>query len=184
MSNKLQHMAYECKGLHGPGVKSVCEVRSPGEELFSVDRIIIPIFQRRYCWTAKVVTTLLSDAMDAGATGRHAMGKAIFVPGAQDRTLVCVDGQQRLTTVSLLVAAVARVARARAWCDELERDQLLAACQALLWSDEPPASGPDGVVEGEDVPSARLSPSYPDRAPFFTAAMGGDPAGRPARRDR
>ena len=81
-------------------------------------RFVIPIYQRNYDWQDHHCSQLFSDvlatARDANRTS-HFIGSIVFLhdglfsPG-KVKDLVIIDGQQRLTTVSLLYVALYRFA--------------------------------------------------------------------------
>jgi uncharacterized protein with ParB-like and HNH nuclease domain len=74
---------------------------------------LIPLFQRPYTWKEINWRTLWDDVMvqyDLGDTGAHFMGAIVSVPARSvpvgvSKYLI-IDGQQRLTTVSLLLCAL------------------------------------------------------------------------------
>ena len=77
----------------------------------------VPLYQRPYQWGKKDWKTLWSDVMElmedreAGIQRTHFIGSLVLaqsptsVAGGVSRHLV-VDGQQRLTTISILLAAL------------------------------------------------------------------------------
>ena len=74
---------------------------------------LIPLFQRPYTWTENNWQALWDDLMvqyEAGETGTHFMGAIVSVPARSTPVGVSkyliIDGQQRLTTVSLLLCAL------------------------------------------------------------------------------
>jgi uncharacterized protein with ParB-like and HNH nuclease domain len=78
-------------------------------------QFVIPIYQRTYSWTEKEVRQLWDDILRAGQNddiSAHFIGSVVYVEkglysiSAQSPLLV-IDGQQRLTTVTLLIAALA-----------------------------------------------------------------------------
>lgn len=79
-------------------------------------QFIIPIYQRTYSWTAKECAQLLDDIIRSGgnaAVPGHFLGSVVYIEqGLNQATiqspLLVIDGQQRLTTVSLLLEALAR----------------------------------------------------------------------------
>ena len=82
-------------------------------------RIEIPIYQRTYSWTEKECRQLWEDILRCGkndAIQVHFVGSIVYVEslGLSQVThlspLLVIDGQQRLTTVTLLLAALAEVA--------------------------------------------------------------------------
>lgn len=79
-------------------------------------QFVIPIYQRTYSWTEQECHQLWDDIMRAGrddAVTVHFVGSIVYVEkslyqiAAQSPVLV-IDGQQRLTTVTLLIEALAR----------------------------------------------------------------------------
>ncbi len=74
---------------------------------------LIPLFQRPYSWNETNWQTLWDDLMvqyDMGDTGTHFMGAIVSVPARSvpvgvSKYLI-IDGQQRLTTVSLLLCVL------------------------------------------------------------------------------
>lgn len=77
-------------------------------------RFSIPKFQRSYSWGTSQCDELWRDLFRAARAHRsHFMGSLIYLEESADntRTLSVVDGQQRLTTVTLILAAFARYLR-------------------------------------------------------------------------
>jgi len=79
-------------------------------------QFIIPIYQRTYSWTIKQCDQLWRDILRAGkeeAVTGHFLGSVVYVEKglysvSSIPQLLVIDGQQRLTTVSLLIAALSR----------------------------------------------------------------------------
>lgn len=73
-------------------------------------QLIIPVYQRNYDWKARHCAQLLSDLVDLAKTDRkHFFGAVVGRPEGSWHWVV-IDGQQRLTTVSLLMLALANLA--------------------------------------------------------------------------
>jgi uncharacterized protein with ParB-like and HNH nuclease domain/predicted transport protein len=78
-------------------------------------RFIIPIYQRTYSWTERECRQLWDDIMRAGAASdikAHFMGSVVYIQEglyqvSTNAPLLVIDGQQRLTTITLLIAALA-----------------------------------------------------------------------------
>ena len=79
-------------------------------------QFVIPIYQRTYSWTDRECQQLWDDIMRAGRNDEvnaHFVGSVVYIEkglyqvSAQSPLLV-IDGQQRLTTVSLLLEVLAR----------------------------------------------------------------------------
>jgi uncharacterized protein with ParB-like and HNH nuclease domain len=79
-------------------------------------QFVIPIYQRTYSWSERECRQLWDDIMRAGrddAVPAHFVGSIVYVEkGLYSITggspLLVIDGQQRLTTVTLLIEALAR----------------------------------------------------------------------------
>lgn len=78
-------------------------------------QFVIPIYQRNYSWTETQCRQLWVDLMRAGrdeAVNAHFIGSIVYVERGlsnvvQQEALLVIDGQQRLTTSTLLIAALA-----------------------------------------------------------------------------
>lgn len=70
-------------------------------------RFKVPAYQRSYAWEIENVDAILSDLNDAikNKEKEYFLG-SIVVTASDDNRYEVVDGQQRLTTVSLLIAAI------------------------------------------------------------------------------
>ena len=79
-------------------------------------QFFIPIFQRRYSWEKQHCQQLWDDVLRIGENDEiksHFLGSIVYMePGAQNAggitKLLMIDGQQRLTTLSLLLSALSR----------------------------------------------------------------------------
>ena len=76
-------------------------------------RFIIPLYQRNYDWKEDNCKQLFQDLMKLHTSGRksHFFGSIVssIVQGSEDRFII--DGQQRITTVSLLLIAMVKAYR-------------------------------------------------------------------------
>jgi hypothetical protein len=69
-------------------------------------RLKVPPNQREYAWTDREVEALFRDFAKAiNAEGAYFLGTIVTIPRADD-TLEVVDGQQRLATTAILLAAI------------------------------------------------------------------------------
>ena len=76
-------------------------------------QFIIPVFQRDYSWTREQCEQLWNDILRTGAgetNGGHFAGSIVYVEadqsGAAFQKWLVIDGQQRLTTLTLLLIAL------------------------------------------------------------------------------
>lgn len=79
-------------------------------------QFIIPIYQRTYSWTEKECRQLWDDVLRAGLNDNisvHFIGSVVYIEKGlfqvmNQPPLLVIDGQQRLTTITLLLEALAR----------------------------------------------------------------------------
>lgn len=79
-------------------------------------QFVIPIYQRTYSWTEKECRQLWDDIIRCGSSDKiivHFVGSIVYIEKADSNVstwepLLVIDGQQRMTTVTLLIAALAK----------------------------------------------------------------------------
>lgn len=77
-------------------------------------QLSIPIYQRKYSWTDKECNQLFEDVLRVGASTKeenHFIGSIVYMNqkghiASPINKLMIIDGQQRITTISLLVSAL------------------------------------------------------------------------------
>ena len=81
-------------------------------------QFLVPIFQRTYSWKEVHCAQLYKDIIQAGKSGQvqsHFIGSVVLIPNQQMMAAIpqwqVIDGQQRLTTITLLIAAMVQRAR-------------------------------------------------------------------------
>lgn len=80
-------------------------------EIFPIEssqRYVIPIYQRNYSWGSKQIETLIDD-IDVEQSGYY-IGNLLVTTNDQSEEEI-VDGQQRLTTISLLLLAIYEISK-------------------------------------------------------------------------
>jgi uncharacterized protein with ParB-like and HNH nuclease domain len=82
-------------------------------QLFSIgnEQFFIPAYQRRYAWELKQCKELFNDIKYLNNEDSHLLGNAVFLTGAHSisiNQLEVIDGQQRITTITLLLTAIAK----------------------------------------------------------------------------
>src|SRR3954467_15347025 len=90
-------------------------------------QFVIPIYQRTYSWTEKECRQLWDDIIRTGtndAVSAHFVGSIVYIEKglyqvSSQSPMLVIDGQQRLTTLTLLVAALAKALDA---LDEASRE--------------------------------------------------------------
>lgn len=78
-------------------------------------QFVIPIYQRSYSWSEKECRQLWRDIVRAGSdknVNAHFIGSIVYIEKGiyqvtSQSPILVIDGQQRLTTISLLIAALA-----------------------------------------------------------------------------
>ncbi len=93
------------------------------------NQLVIPIYQRVYSWEKEQCKELLDDIIKIGGDDKmdgHFIGSILYVLDGikhSDNTLLIIDGQQRLTTITILLTALRDH-----WSDkrkEIENDYLI-----------------------------------------------------------
>ena len=94
-------------------------------------QFVIPIFQRTYSWEIRHCEQLWQDIIRVGSSpdlSSHFIGSAVYIPetnvdAAIPRWLV-IDGQQRITTLTLLLIALQRRLKAEEVDEPISAEQL------------------------------------------------------------
>ena len=136
-SSYLTHLSPNWPGDTGNGQHHLDVRPMIFHDLLSNHRIVIPLFQRRYCWTRKQIyqwyhdivhttsSSSSSSLLEFGTSGSGSRGngalssvhrthKTMFKRDLSDDdddynnydTLLCIDGQQRITTLMLFLCAL------------------------------------------------------------------------------
>lgn len=142
--------------------------------------IVVPVYQRQYRWDIGGCEQLLSDVravadLDDGHTHFLASILSSKAGEADDAELVLIDGQQRVTTLMLLVAALAHTVRG-------SDPDLAAQLQRVLVRDDDPtrtrlrphrawASVFERVVLGQDNSGTERSSRFDDNYAFFRSQI-------------
>lgn len=79
-------------------------------------QFVIPIYQRTYSWTERECLQLWNDILRTGNNDRisaHFIGSIVYIEKGLFQVssvspLLVIDGQQRLTTIALILEALAR----------------------------------------------------------------------------
>lgn len=129
----------------------------------------IPIFQRRYAWSTANWSQTLNDVFRLAdrTESTHFFGRMTCVVSRSPSTLVVLDGQQRSTTLTLLLAACRDIAeknRSRNQVNQINR--LLLFGSKLKRADFVTMS-----VEEICAECCRLVPTICDRDPYIRAVL-------------
>lgn len=82
-------------------------------------QFVIPVYQRNYDWTTGQCKQLLDDIFEAGTRNKmnaHFIGSIVYVhddvyTASRIKELTIIDGQQRLTTLTLIYLVIHRLAK-------------------------------------------------------------------------
>ena len=139
-------------------------------DLFMKGRFAVPWHQRYYDWTEEQVSELLDDLKEAIAERRtsYFLGSIMLVhSGEHDDVWHINDGQQRLITLSLLIAALCRRFAARRKSDSPREQRSL---RLLFNRPENTTTNLDDTTK--DTP--RIKPPRQDRSRFTQLVRGHD----------
>jgi hypothetical protein len=69
------------------------------------DNYLVPVYQRNYAWRAEQIEQLISDIQDSvvGGQADYFLGNLVVIKRGSGDTFEVIDGQQRLTTLYLLL---------------------------------------------------------------------------------
>ena len=92
-------------------------------------QFVIPIYQRKYSWERQHCKQLWDDIMRAGenkSPGGHFIGSIVYVAdnAAFNTPFLVIDGQQRLTTLTLLIVALSEAIGEQEPLDGFDRKRL------------------------------------------------------------
>lgn len=125
---------------------------------------VIPVFQRVYSWTRRQCDQLWDDMLKAASQDiMHFMGTLIYMPEGKDVKGVqrsnLIDGQQRFTTITLMLVALRDILRTgsdedRQKAEEINDTYLHAAkgvCKLQLSEEDFPTL--EHLIDGTEIPS-------------------------------
>lgn len=102
-------------------------------------RFVIPVYQRNYDWKKEQCKQLLDDIIECGRNDQinaHFLGSIVYILGgvfaAARNTLTIIDGQQRLTTITLLLIVIYKLAQQLGQQDIAEKVYLLYLVNQFL----------------------------------------------------
>lgn len=145
-------------------------------------RLSIPMFQRRYCWCKDQWATLLGDATTValGSKEKHSLGRITCVKSEAESRLLVIDGQQRNTTCTLLLAAI-RDTALECHAEDPLSESLASRVDGILFPDndnlqqwlriEREAKSGIVIADGTKLDFAALVPTYCDRAAYFASIL-------------
>ena len=146
--------------------------------------LFIPLLQRRYCWTDQQLAQLLRDVtgstgVSGNMGGGHSFNRIIMHKSSNDGKCIILDGQQRLTTMMILLAALRDALRTVPDKSATEAGLLQTQIDSVLF---PWGSVPDGALarelvekEGQAYAAAALIPTYLDRQSFWQVLLSSSP---------
>ena len=85
------------------------------ETFFAGKNFVVPSYQRDYAWKQRNIDELFADVEEAMEVGSHYLGTFILSQKSPTEPVYVVDGQQRLTTLTMMLDA---------FIDELENPTL------------------------------------------------------------
>ncbi|WGK68885.1 DUF262 domain-containing protein [Candidatus Haliotispira prima] len=88
---------------------------------------VIPVYQRNYDWKKEHCIQLYNDLIEVSKNDRtHFLGSivSIYHDDGDDREYLIIDGQQRLTTISLLLLAIYKLIDENKVVSEISKEQI------------------------------------------------------------
>jgi hypothetical protein len=116
------------KGMHMSRIEKIDATLTGIGSLIKSARFSVPLYQRPYAWEESHVQNLYKDLNDAFKDGAedYFLGTIVTTRGEENR-LTIIDGQQRLVTTSVLIAAIRNYFHAKQQQDraqDIEREYL------------------------------------------------------------
>ena len=89
----LTQMGWECPGLHGPGTRQDIYRQTFAQVLEKYPKLIIPLFQRRYCWTESQFEKWWNDVHHGKRDhlGHHSTGNVVVKPNKNGGKYILKD---------------------------------------------------------------------------------------------
>lgn len=152
------------------------QVRTPQDVFFSPQRLLVPLFQRPYVWNRdsqwlplwQDVERVANRLLSHGNATPHFLGAVVLQQQLNETgslaTRTIIDGQQRLTTLQLLLDAIRRELKTRSL------ETLSTQAKNLVQN--------QGEYRRTDADTFKVWPTNRDRE-AYTQAMTDDPATRP-----
>lgn len=119
-------------------------------------RYVVPPYQREYSWQKSQWEDLLQDLLES--EGTHFLGTIITLSRTKnvfDPVVEVIDGQQRMTTLTLLMSAIHSILKEADDLDDRQRNKLMTL-------------GDEIVIEGTGQPRLTLQTQGNNRADFVT----------------
>ena len=130
--------------------KSLIDIMNENEKM----KFIIPFFQRSYVWEEENWEALYDDVKE---NNNHFLGSIILKKDGTSNQKDIIDGQQRLTTLTLLLKAIFDQ------LDKRNKNKRKAACKSVLFGKN------TRYIDGEEICEyyPRLCHSKYDRIPYM-----------------
>ncbi len=103
-------------------------------------RFVIPVYQRNYDWNKDNCQQLLNDLLDVIKEDRPSHFFGSIVASTEGDDYIINDGQQRLTTVSLLLLALMNLIKegkaahdSSRLADKIREDGSVIGCKQFVW---------------------------------------------------
>lgn len=131
------------------------------EEAFRECFYVVPDYQREYVWGEREVRQLLDDINEqvgAGSQSEYFIGTVLVSPGSRRGEFDVIDGQQRLTTLFLLLSALKQKFRGE------PQHQTINALLSTSYTD----------AQGDTRTSLKLDPRYENASEVVQAIIAAD----------
>lgn len=138
------------------------------QPIFQTYRFIIPEFQREFEWEKDQISTFIDDILEAlDYNHQYFFGPVVFLSQHESQQQEIIDGQQRLTSFSILLALISDIMFEYA---EIKNDKILAVAskqiRAIIADENPAGSWTSKITPHTDsilFYQELLSPEKPDK---------------------
>lgn len=118
-------------------------------------KFTVPLYQREYSWSLDQVSDLYYDILEVGNENGHFLGSLLLYKEERSNSMEIVDGQQRMTTIFLLLFAILKA------IESSDKTKAIARIKALLFIVDP-----NDLSEDEDSTDPRMEIGKRDKKLF------------------
>ena len=87
------------------------------KKILQGNKFLIPEYQREFAWGISEVEELINDLNDINANDKYFIGHMVFEGRENGDIFQIIDGQQRITTIVIIICALRDIFYERNECD-------------------------------------------------------------------
>jgi len=126
-------------------------------------RFTVPLYQREYSWNLDQVSDLFYDILEIDNEGGHFLGSLLLFHENRSNSMEIVDGQQRMTTIFLLLFSILRI------LEKSDKTKAIERIKTLLF-----VVDPNDLSEDSGSTEPRMETGKRDKKLFKSIIKGQD----------